>query len=189
MLQMPATGGCLWGAARYEVRGPLRDVVICHCSRCLRTHGHVAAYAACARLLSPAHTLVYFLLRTGLPDHVVFAHVTLRAVIEAAAGLNAYMRNEQMRRLSWQALDFVVCDRNLRPLAVIEVVPREEQQEAAAMRKSWIESAGLRYVELDQTALPRKEAMRALVVGDAEVQQKSGTAGEANVAANTTRPA
>ena len=46
---MPATGGCLCGAARYEVRGPLRDVVICHCSRCLRTHGHVAAYAACAR--------------------------------------------------------------------------------------------------------------------------------------------
>jgi hypothetical protein len=34
---------------RYEVAGPLRDVVICHCSRCLRTHGHAAAYSACAR--------------------------------------------------------------------------------------------------------------------------------------------
>jgi hypothetical protein len=42
-----ATRGCLCGAVRYEVRGPLRDVV-CHCSRCRRTHGHVAAYAACA---------------------------------------------------------------------------------------------------------------------------------------------
>jgi hypothetical protein len=30
------------------VTGPLRDVVVCHCSRCRRTHGHVAAYAACA---------------------------------------------------------------------------------------------------------------------------------------------
>jgi hypothetical protein len=44
-----ATGGCLCGAIRYEVRGPLRDVVLCHCSHCRRTHGHVAAYAACAR--------------------------------------------------------------------------------------------------------------------------------------------
>jgi hypothetical protein len=46
---MRATGGCLCGAVRYEVTGPLRDVVICHCSRCRRAHGHVAAYTACAR--------------------------------------------------------------------------------------------------------------------------------------------
>jgi hypothetical protein len=43
-----AAGGCLCGAVRYEVTGPLRDVVLCHCGRCRRTHGHVAAYAACA---------------------------------------------------------------------------------------------------------------------------------------------
>jgi hypothetical protein len=34
---------------RYEVHGPLRDVVVCHCGRCRRTHGHAAAYSACAR--------------------------------------------------------------------------------------------------------------------------------------------
>jgi hypothetical protein len=43
-----ATGGCLCGAVRYEVHGPLRDVVVCHCERCRRTHGHAAAYSACA---------------------------------------------------------------------------------------------------------------------------------------------
>ena len=44
-----ATGGCLCGAVRYEVAGPLRDVVVCHCSRCARTHGSPAGYSACAR--------------------------------------------------------------------------------------------------------------------------------------------
>lgn len=41
-------GGCLCGGVRYTVRGPLRDVVICHCERCRRTHGHAGAYSACA---------------------------------------------------------------------------------------------------------------------------------------------
>jgi hypothetical protein len=45
---MSATGGCLCGAVRYEIDGPLRDVVLCHCERCRRTHGHVSAYTACA---------------------------------------------------------------------------------------------------------------------------------------------
>jgi hypothetical protein len=49
MSEVRATGGCLCGAVRYEIRGPLRGVVLCHCSRCRRTHGHVAAYSACER--------------------------------------------------------------------------------------------------------------------------------------------
>ncbi len=43
-----ASGGCECGAVRYRVLGPLRDVVSCHCGQCLRTHGHFAAYSACA---------------------------------------------------------------------------------------------------------------------------------------------
>jgi len=39
-----ATGGCLCGGVRYELRTPLRDVWACHCGQCRRTHGHYAAY-------------------------------------------------------------------------------------------------------------------------------------------------
>jgi len=43
------TGRCLCGAVRYEVDGPLRDVMICHCSECRRWHGHVCAATAVRR--------------------------------------------------------------------------------------------------------------------------------------------
>lgn len=38
-----ARGGCLCGGVRYEIRGPLRDVIACHCSQCRRTSGHFVA--------------------------------------------------------------------------------------------------------------------------------------------------
>ncbi|MFI4988764.1 MAG: GFA family protein [Alphaproteobacteria bacterium] len=41
-----ATGGCLCGRVRYEVRGPLRPVVACHCSQCRRQTGHFMAATA-----------------------------------------------------------------------------------------------------------------------------------------------
>jgi hypothetical protein len=40
-------GQCLCGAVRFTVLGALRDVVVCHCSICRRTHGGPAAYTAC----------------------------------------------------------------------------------------------------------------------------------------------
>ena len=43
------TGRCLCGAVAYEVRGPLRDVLICHCQECRRWHGHFSASSAAAK--------------------------------------------------------------------------------------------------------------------------------------------
>ena len=38
-----ARGGCLCGGVRYEIHGPLRDVIACHCSQCRKTSGHFVA--------------------------------------------------------------------------------------------------------------------------------------------------
>ncbi|PTX54260.1 hypothetical protein C8N43_3073 [Litoreibacter ponti] len=40
-------GSCVCGAITYEVRGPLRPVIACHCQQCRKTSGHhVAATSA-----------------------------------------------------------------------------------------------------------------------------------------------
>ena len=38
------SGGCLCGGVRYRISGPCRDIIVCHCENCRRTHGHQAAY-------------------------------------------------------------------------------------------------------------------------------------------------
>lgn len=43
------SGRCLCGAVSYQVRGPLREVMICHCEECRRWHGHVCATTAARR--------------------------------------------------------------------------------------------------------------------------------------------
>ncbi len=44
-----AKGACLCGGVRFEVRGPLRDVMVCHCEQCRRTHGYAAYYSSAAQ--------------------------------------------------------------------------------------------------------------------------------------------
>jgi len=62
------SGGCLCGGVRYEVRGPLRDVIACHCIQCRRTSGHFVAATACRRRvfkLSNAATLRWYVAVAG----------------------------------------------------------------------------------------------------------------------------
>ena len=42
-------GSCLCGACAFEVHGPLRNIIVCHCSQCRKQTGHYLA-ATSARL-------------------------------------------------------------------------------------------------------------------------------------------
>ena len=52
-------GSCLCGQTAFEVRGPLRDVVMCHCTQCRKQTGHFLAATSAAtadlRLTAEAH--------------------------------------------------------------------------------------------------------------------------------------
>ena len=42
-------GSCLCGAVRYEVHGPLRNVIACHCTQCRKQTGHYLAATSADR--------------------------------------------------------------------------------------------------------------------------------------------
>ena len=57
------SGGCLCGAVRFDVTGPLRDIILCHCTMCQKTGGH--HFAATAALtadldIKPSGSLKWF---------------------------------------------------------------------------------------------------------------------------------
>lgn len=132
----------------------------------------VAAFPPRDRFLGQPETLVYLLLRTGLPDHQVFANVTLASVLNVPGA--GHDREQQLRRLSTYALDFVVCDRNMRIVAVVDLEsPGGADASGVERYKSdCLKAAGVRQVCVDPASLPSREALRALVRGDAGVPGK-----------------
>ena len=59
----PYKGGCLCGAVRYVVTGPLRDVHACHCGQCRRQSGHFVAATSAKRAdfaLTEARSLSWY---------------------------------------------------------------------------------------------------------------------------------
>jgi len=140
-------------------------------------------YAVRERVLSVPQTLLYYLLKTGLPDYVILARVSLAAVLEAGPGLTGFAREEQIRRLSAITVDFVVSDNRMQPIAVIELEMADEGSAARADRESArlrLAAAGVRYLEVNPRAMPRKDAIRALVLGARS--EDAGHAATENVA-------
>ena len=61
--RIAGSGSCLCGAVRYQVTGPLRPVVYCHCSQCRKTSGHFVAATAAAKnelVVAPDAALSWF---------------------------------------------------------------------------------------------------------------------------------
>jgi len=63
MTEAIEAGGCLCGKVRFTTRGPLREVIFCHCSQCRRQSGlyfAATSVAAEALTLSGAEHLTWF---------------------------------------------------------------------------------------------------------------------------------
>ena len=100
--------------------------------------------------LTPPENLLYHVLKAGLPDHEIFPHVSLAAVLGARAGAAGH------------DLDFVVCDKSMRVVAAIVMDGQARGAESLARP---LASAGIRLIPIPAAALPRREQVRALIYG------------------------
>lgn len=123
---------------------------------------NAATFSSKERLLSPPEALLYYVLRAGLPDHVIFAHVNLAAVVEVPQTVRGYEREQQQRRLARYRVDFVVCDKNTNVVAVAEF---EAMDESATFKTACLKTAGIRHIPVNPAAIPKRDAIRPLIYG------------------------
>lgn len=124
-----------------------------------------AAAAVRERFLGQHETLLYLLLKTGLPDHEIFANVSLASVMALPA--SGGEREQQLRRLAPHQLDFVVCDKNMRIVAAVDLETAGGADAAGIhqFKADYLKRAGIPLVRVNPAAMPRREQVRALVVG------------------------
>jgi len=118
---------------------------------------------AAQRLLGPAESRVYYLLKAGLPDLEIFAGVSLARVVGAAG--EGREREQQLRRLSGYQLDFVACDKSMQVVAVVEIEAAAGADAAGDRRfkSELLKQTGIRLVRVNPAELPRPEEMRSLI--------------------------
>jgi hypothetical protein len=120
------------------------------------------------KLLPSPVALLYYVFRTGLPDHEIFAGVALEEVLDIAAPAQAEPREQLLRKVTQQRrLDLVVCNKQLEVVAaVIVAAPVTGAADGTEQFASQcLQSAGVRVVRVDPAAPPRHHQVRALVYG------------------------
>ena len=118
------------------------------------------------RLLPPAMTLLYYVLRTGIPDHEIFSGVALSDVVDVGAAPGGVQREPLLRKLAQQRLDFVVCNKQFEVVAVVVV------KQALALHADDVHfagqcltAAGVRVVSVNPAAPPHHTEVYALIYG------------------------
>ena len=72
------------------------------------------------RFLSKAENVVYLLLKAAFPRHEIFARIRLADVLQVKIGPQGMERLRAFRKIANQHVGFVVCDRDMTILAIVD---------------------------------------------------------------------
>ena len=124
-----------------------------------------AEFSKKQRLLPQPIALLYYVFRTGLPDHEIFAGLGLSDVLDATPALSGASREQMQRKLAQQRLALVVCTKQLEVVAAVLVrnpaqgPPAQDEQFATRC----LQAAGIRVLSVDPAAPPRHHQVHALI--------------------------
>jgi len=113
-------------------------------------------------LLTQRQNMFYLLLKTGLPEHVIFGNLRLAELVVVEAALPAGEREQRLRLLERLRVEFVVCDRTLQPLAAVSLDGIETEVQRIG---EYLQAAGIRYLSLTGDNLPKREELRSRILG------------------------
>jgi hypothetical protein len=123
----------------------------------------VTGYAARSRLFAPEHAVLYYILKTGLPEFEVLAHVSLSELVEAPADMQGWERERRRRALSSHIVHCAVVSKKLQVVAAVDIVPAGAHQPVFKME--CLDAVGVRYLRVDPKRMPKRQEVRALILG------------------------
>ena len=124
------------------------------------------------RFLSKGEGVVFMLLKAAFPRHDIFARVRLADVLQVKIGPQGMERLRAFRKIANQHVGFVLCDRDMTILAIIDtrepdavVNPRDQKLETIKQR--CLLAAQVKYICIYPPQLPRYRELRQQILGSA----------------------
>lgn len=99
---------------------------------------------------------------SAVPDHPVFPQVAMSALIEAATGDKKKAHADRLR-IAQQRVDYVICDRSCKVVAVVELDDRTHSATKDKVRDARLQQAGVRTVRFQSKNKPGPDALRAAI--------------------------
>ena len=114
-------------------------------------------------LLDRRRLAVFRSLAAALPDHQVCPSVTLAALVDLPSAVQGREREQRLRALAQNTLDFVICDMDMRPVAAVDV--DEGASAESRIKSEYLGAAGIRHVRLQPDISIQPDEMRKRIFG------------------------
>jgi hypothetical protein len=129
-------------------------------------------YLLRSRFLSKAENVVYLLLKAAFPRHDIFARVRLADVLQVKIGPQGMERLRAFRKIANQHVGFVVCDRDMTIVAIVdskepEQVQNPREQKLEIIKQRCLQAAQVKYLCVYPPTLPRYRELREQILGPA----------------------
>lgn len=112
-----------------------------------------AHYQAKREFMTPPEQKLYQLMRQALPEHQVFAQVAFSQIFLALGG-ERKERNSKFGHAKQKVADFVVCTKDFKMLAVVELDDPTHTRDRDEAKDAIVKEAGLRMVRWNVKAMP-----------------------------------